>query len=221
MRRRRHLLALVAVLAVPASADAAPPCASEQVRWANSAGPVKGPAADIYAKRAYHRLRRYEHDLAHWKRDRRKGKDAEHVEAAGACVARQLRHYRLAKRTVQRRPYVSWGKATVSREMAWVMRTARERGWQGGTTGRRAGARTYADQASLYFGGYPAFPPWGPSRHLRHNLARKGYWAQAVDVSDSAGLIRHAPVRLHVRYSWEEWHVESVRRYSIPGGIPR
>jgi len=112
----------------------------------------------------------------------------------------------------------------VSRSWHWLLRSARNRGWRGTLYGPRTGLRTYAQQSALWNAyqsgrGAPAFPPWGPSRHLIRNVSRVGRWYQAVDTNDVGTLIRIARglgVSLHVPYSGEPWHVEATRRFSPP-----
>lgn len=114
----------------------------------------------------------------------------------------------------------------VSRSWHWLLRSARNRGWRGTLYGPRTGLRTYAQQAALWNAyqsgrGAPAFPPWGPSRHLIRNVGRVGRWYQAVDTNDVGTLIRVARglgVSLHVPYAGEPWHVEARRRFSPPRG---
>lgn len=114
----------------------------------------------------------------------------------------------------------------VSRSWHWLLRSARNRGWRGTLYGPRTGLRTYAQQAALWNAyqsgrGAPAFPPWGPSRHLIRNVGRVGRWYQAVDTNDVGTLIRIARglgVSLHVPYAGEPWHVEARRRFSPPRG---
>lgn len=114
----------------------------------------------------------------------------------------------------------------VGRSWLWLLRTARSRGWRGSLYGPRTGLRTYAQQASLWNAyqngtGAPAFPPWGPSRHLVRNVRRVGTWYQAVDTSDVPNLIRIARgmrVSLHTPYSREPWHVEARRSFGPPRG---
>ena len=117
-----------------------------------------------------------------------------------------------------------FGEATVPRSWLWLLRKARHRGWNGWVNGPRGGLRTYAQQASLYAlykagRGAPAFPPWGPSRHLVRNVKKKGGWYAAMDVSDPEGLIDAAAklgVRLHRPYPHEPWHVEAVKPFYAP-----
>ena len=69
--------------------------------------------------------------------------------------------------------------------------------------------------------GIPAFPPWGPSRHLVRNVRRVGTWYQAVDTSDVPRLIsiaRGMNVSLHTPYGNEPWHVEARRSFGPPRG---
>jgi len=114
----------------------------------------------------------------------------------------------------------------VGRSWLWLLRGARNRGWRGSLYGPRTGLRTYAQQASLWNAyqngtGAPAFPPWGPSRHLIRNVRKVGTWYQAVDTSDVSGLVsraRNMGVSLHVPYSGESWHVESRRAFGPPRG---
>ncbi|AKF08304.1 hypothetical protein [Sandaracinus amylolyticus] len=114
----------------------------------------------------------------------------------------------------------------VGRSWLWLLRTARRRGWSGSLYGSRTGLRTYAQQASLWNlyqsgRGAPAFPPWGPSRHLVRNVRRVGTWYQAVDTNDVPRLIRIARglgVSLHRPYSREPWHVEARRSFGPPRG---
>jgi hypothetical protein len=116
----------------------------------------------------------------------------------------------------------------VGRSWLWLLRNARSRGWRGTLYGSRTGLRTYAQQNSLWRAyqngtGAPAFPPWGPSRHLVRNVQRRGTWYQAVDTNDVSTLIRVARrinpagsaggVSLHVPYSNEPWHVEARRSF--------
>lgn len=114
----------------------------------------------------------------------------------------------------------------VGRSWLWLLRGARRRGWGGTLYGPRTGLRTYAQQASLWNAyqngtGAPAFPPWGPSRHLVRNVARRGTWYQAVDTNDVRGLIsaaRRMNVSLHTPYGNEPWHVEARRSFGPPRG---
>lgn len=114
----------------------------------------------------------------------------------------------------------------VGRSWLWLLRNARRRGWGGSLYGPRTGLRTYAQQASLWNAyqngtGAPAFPPWGPSRHLVRNVRRVGTWYQAVDTSDVPGLIRigrNLGVSLHTPYGNEPWHVEARRSFGPPRG---
>lgn len=114
----------------------------------------------------------------------------------------------------------------VGRSWLWLLRGARNRGWGGSLYGPRTGLRTYAQQAALWNAyqngtGNPAFPPWGPSRHLIRNVKKVGTWYQAVDTSDISGLIsraRNMGVSLHVPYSGESWHVEARRAFGPPSG---
>jgi hypothetical protein len=114
----------------------------------------------------------------------------------------------------------------VGRSWLWLLRGARSRGWDGSLYGPRTGLRTYAQQASLWNAyqngtGAPAFPPWGPSRHLVRNVRRVGTWYQAVDTSDVSGLIRigrNMGVSLHTPYGNEPWHVEARRSFGPPRG---
>jgi hypothetical protein len=114
----------------------------------------------------------------------------------------------------------------VGRSWLWLLRGARRRGWDGTLYGPRTGLRTYAQQASLWNAyqngtGAPAFPPWGPSRHLIRNVGRVGPWYQAVDTSDVGGLISHGRAMgasLRVPYSNEPWHVEARRSFGPPRG---
>lgn len=114
----------------------------------------------------------------------------------------------------------------VGRSWLWMLRGARSRGWGGSLYGPRTGLRTYAQQASLWNAyqngtGAPAFPPWGPSRHLIRNVKNVGTWYQAVDTSDVSGLIsraRNMGVSLHRPYSGESWHVEARRAFGPPSG---
>jgi hypothetical protein len=114
----------------------------------------------------------------------------------------------------------------VGRAFLWMLRTARRRGWGGTLYGPRTGLRTYAQQASLWNAyqngtGAPAFPPWGPSRHLIRNVRRVGTWYQAIDTNDVGDLIRIARgmgVSLHTPYSREPWHVEARRAFGAPRG---
>lgn len=106
-----------------------------------------------------------------------------------------------------------------------LLKRARRHGWNGKLTGPRSGARTYAMQLSLWLlykagRGAPAFPPNGPSRHLRRNIGRGKRWKQAVDVSDAPGLIKAAAelgVKLHRPYPHEPWHVEAVKPFHLRG----
>jgi len=139
---------------------------------------------------------------------------------ARALWRKRRKEWRAAQRRA-RSSYVRWGPAKVTREFAWVLDSARRRGWQGSLNGPRAGARTYAMQAALYAlyragRGAPAFPPNGPSRHLRGNLTQGRGWMQAVDVSDPQGLLRHAPVVLRVPFPYEPWHVEAAGHFRVP-----
>lgn len=114
----------------------------------------------------------------------------------------------------------------VGRAWLWLLRSARHRGWTGRLAGPRTGLRTYAQQASLWRAyqngtGAPAFPPWGPSRHLIRNVKPRGTWYQAVDTQDVSRLVRIARglgVSLHVPYSREPWHVEARRSFGAPRG---
>jgi hypothetical protein len=114
----------------------------------------------------------------------------------------------------------------VTRPWLWLLRSARKAGWKGRLAGSMTGLRTYNQQAYLWNlyqsgRGAPAFPPWGPSRHLIRNVQRLGRWAQAVDTQDVSRLVRIARrkgVRLRVPYSNEPWHVEAVRRFHAPSG---
>ncbi len=114
----------------------------------------------------------------------------------------------------------------VGRSWLWMLRGARRRGWTGSLYGSRTGLRTYAQQASLWNlyqsgRGAPAFPPWGPSRHLVRNVQRRGTWYQAVDTNDVPRLIRVARnmgVSLHTPYGNEPWHVEARRSFGPPRG---
>ncbi len=115
---------------------------------------------------------------------------------------------------------------SVTRPWLWLLRAARRRGWRGSLYGERTGLRTYQQQLQLWNDyqagrGAPAFPPWGPSRHLIRNVARVGRWYQAVDTSYVPDLIRIARglgVSLHLPYSGEPWHVEATRSFSAPRG---
>lgn len=115
---------------------------------------------------------------------------------------------------------------SVTRSWHWLLRNARRRGWRGSLYGHSTGLRTYAQQAALWNAyqngtGNPAFPPWGPSRHLIRNVTRVGRWYQAVDTSYVPDLIRIARglgVSLHTPYSGEPWHVEATRAFSPPRG---
>jgi hypothetical protein len=114
----------------------------------------------------------------------------------------------------------------VGRSWLWLLRGARRRGWSGSLYGPRTGLRTYAQQAALWNAyqngtGSPAFPPWGPSRHLIRNVRRVGTWYQAVDTSDVSGLIsrgRNMGVSLGTPYSREPWHVEARHSFGPPRG---
>lgn len=114
----------------------------------------------------------------------------------------------------------------VGRSWLYLLRTARSRGWRGTLYGPRTGLRTYAQQASLWNAyqngtGAPAFPPWGPSRHLVRNVRRVGTWYQACDTNDVPNLIRIARnmgVSLHTPYGNEPWHVEARRSFGPPRG---
>ncbi len=116
---------------------------------------------------------------------------------------------------------------SVDRAWLWLLRTARRAGWSGHLAGSRTGLRTYAQQAALYQlflegRGAPAFPPWGPSRHMIHNVMRLGTWAQAVDTQDVGTLIsiaRRHGIHLHTPYASEPWHVESTTHFSAPASF--
>jgi hypothetical protein len=114
----------------------------------------------------------------------------------------------------------------VGRSWLWLLRGARHRGWGGTLYGPRTGLRTYAQQAALWNAfqngtGSPAFPPWGPSRHLIRNVRPVGTWYQAVDTSDVSTLIsrgRSMGASLHTPYSAEPWHVEARHSFGPPRG---
>jgi hypothetical protein len=114
----------------------------------------------------------------------------------------------------------------VSRPWLWLLRTARRHGWTGRLLGTRTGLRTYQEQLQLWNAyqngtGSPAFPPWGPSRHLIRNVREHGRWYQAIDTQDVSRLIqiaRNHGVRLHRPYSNEPWHVEAVEKFTAPSG---
>lgn len=120
--------------------------------------------------------------------------------------------------------YYRFDEAKINGLWYVLLKKARRKGWDGHINGPRGGARTYAQQASLWAAylagrGNPAFPPWGPSRHLRRNISTGKRWKLAVDVSDPQGLIRAAAklgVRLHTPYPHEPWHVEAVEPFSFP-----
>lgn len=139
--------------------------------------------------------------------------DADEVGVTGADHGSSFRRYR-------------FDLGRVGRSWLWLLRGARRRGWGGTLYGPRTGLRTYAQQASLWNAyqqgrGAPAFPPWGPSRHLVRNVQRRGTWYQAVDTNDVGGLIRagrRMGVSLHTPYSREPWHVEARRSFGPPRG---
>lgn len=114
----------------------------------------------------------------------------------------------------------------VTRPWLWLLRRARSRGWDGSLYGPRTGLRTYRQQLALWNAyqngvGAPAFPPWGPSRHLIRNVRRHGKWYQAVDTNDVGELIaiaRNLGVSLHTPYGNEPWHVEARRPFTAPRG---
>jgi hypothetical protein len=114
----------------------------------------------------------------------------------------------------------------VGRAWLWLLRAARNRGWSGHLAGPRTGLRTYAQQNQLWRAyqngtGAPAFPPWGPSRHLIRNVKRRGTWYQACDTQDVPRLItiaRRLGVSLHRPYGHEPWHVEARRPFGAPRG---
>lgn len=96
---------------------------------------------------------------------------------------------------------------------------AKEKGWRGKLN---SGIRTREEQAHLYSLfvrglGAPAFKPDGPSRHLERNVARRGGWYQAIDVTHPEQLIQIAKelgVHLHRPYLDEPWHIESAGFFS-------
>lgn len=104
----------------------------------------------------------------------------------------------------------------VSPEWFWFLSLARSSGWKGHL---RSGVRTYSEQSRLYDKfvagtGAPAFPPDGPSRHMRENT--RASWQHAVDVSHSGSLLRLARssrVRLKRPYPSEPWHLEAGRDF--------
>jgi len=114
----------------------------------------------------------------------------------------------------------------VTRPWLWLLRMARRRGWTGHLLGSSSGLRTYAQQNALWQAyqngtGNPAFPPWGPSRHLIRNVRSHGLWYQAIDTQDVTRLRRIARnhgVHLRVPYSNEPWHVEARYRFHAPSG---
>lgn len=121
----------------------------------------------------------------------------------------------------------SFDAGKVGRSWLWLLRACRARGWHGHLAGPRTGLRTYAQQLSLWNAyqngtGAPAFPPWGPSRHLIRNVRSVGTWYQAVDTDDVSNLIRIARnlgVSLHTPYlPREPWHVEAVHAFGPPHG---
>ena len=93
--------------------------------------------------------------------------------------------------------------------------------WNGELWGRLTGLRRYMQQLKLWLlykagRGAPAFPPWGPGRHLVKNCRGENHWRMACDPSDAKGLIRAAAelgVKLHTPYSYESWHVEAVKKF--------
>lgn len=104
----------------------------------------------------------------------------------------------------------------VSPEWFWFLSLARSSGWRGHL---RSGVRTYSEQSRLYDKfragtGAPAFPPDGPSRHMRENNRKP--WQHAVDVSYSSDLLRVARAsRVHLKrpYASEPWHLEAARDF--------
>jgi hypothetical protein len=117
-------------------------------------------------------------------------------------------------------------RGKVTRPWLWLLRTARREGWSGHLAGTRTGLRTYQQQLELWNAfqngtGAPAFPPWGPSRHLIRNVQARGRWYMAIDTQDVPRLIqiaRRHGVRLHRPYSNEPWHVEAVQKFHAPAG---
>jgi hypothetical protein len=109
---------------------------------------------------------------------------------------------------------------------AWkeLLHRARQAGWRGSANGSRSGIRSHGQQKRFYSlwregKGAPAFPPSGPSRHLRRNIRYWGQWSQAVDISRPKELIRVARklgVQLHAPYDPEPWHIEARYAFSLP-----
>ena len=67
-------------------------------------------------------------------------------------------------------------------------------------------------------GGPGAFHPNGPSRHMRENVAKRGQWFHAVDVSRPGELVRVARglgVDLHAPYPDEPWHIEAKAPFAL------
>ena len=119
-----------------------------------------------------------------------------------------------------------WRGTPVTPAWKLLLQRSRKAGWRGKTNGPLSGIRGRVEQKQLYDlwlsgRGAPAFPPSGPSRHLRRNIRFWGQWSQAVDVSRPRELVRAARslgVELHAPYPPEPWHIEARYAFALPGG---